>query len=468
MDSFALKSCFIFSPVIKPNKAKPSDDEIQDAKLLIYYPSSEETLIKRSNIGIIEGTIDFIQTFTKSQQENEKKQKKNKLFFTELNCTYFISYKFEKEIYIVLLLEKSNLGFERFESMELKKKWLRNLIKNFYNIFYLFHGDIYSNFFPNGIDIRDDQIKYQNLIVKFSDFINSYFEHFSNMFTPFIDSVRYFRLEQSIESDLLEATLKLEEKSKEIVKTAICLNGRIIHNEINIDQMSLIYNMFFYIENCEDKREYFREPLLLGIDDDQDTLFSPFRKAFDIGDKKRDYLLGEKNDTIFIPKIHLRKTDQIFRLCVFKFDSLLFFFFLDNICEFKPILFRNISDYISNLFPKFINDIEKKFNVMKTQIANLDIHFVYYNEDNKGVYFSRFFFEKNTKILDKTKLILIQKIYEIIAKQSRSSITKLKNYFIYYYTIYEKKIAIILKDYKSLEEVQSEYLHRVLSIIAYL
>ena len=55
MDSFALKSCFIFSPVIKPNKAKPSDDEIQDAKLLIYYPSSEETLIKRSNIGIIEG-----------------------------------------------------------------------------------------------------------------------------------------------------------------------------------------------------------------------------------------------------------------------------------------------------------------------------------------------------------------------------------------------------------------------------
>ena len=270
----------------------------------------------------------------------------------------------------MLLLEKSNLGFERFESMELKKKWLRNLIKNFYNIFYLFHGDIYSNFFPNGIDIRDDQIKYQNLIVKFSDFINSYFEHFSNMFTPFIDSVRYFRLEQSIESDLLEATLKLEGKSKEIVKTAICLNGRIIHNEINIDQMSLIYNMFFYIENCEDKREYFREPLLLGIDDDQDTLFSPFRKAFDIGDKKRDYLLGEKNDTIFIPKIHLRKTDQIFCLCVFKFDSLLFFFFLDNICEFKPILFRNISDYISNLFPKFINDIEKKFNVMKTQIAN--------------------------------------------------------------------------------------------------
>ena len=65
-------------------------------------------------------------------------------------------------------------------------------------------------------------------------------------------------------------------------------------------------------------------------------------------------------------------------------------------------------------------------------------------------------------------MILIQKIYEIIAKQSRSSVTKLKNYFIYYYTIYEKKIAIILKDYKSLEEVQSEYLHRVLSIIAYL
>ena len=47
MDSFSLKSCFIFNPHLKPNKPKPTDEECQDAKLLIYYPSSEEDLIKR-------------------------------------------------------------------------------------------------------------------------------------------------------------------------------------------------------------------------------------------------------------------------------------------------------------------------------------------------------------------------------------------------------------------------------------
>ena len=104
MDSFSLKSCFIFCPSLLPSKKKPSDEEIQDAKLLIYYPSSEETLIKRSNIGIIEGTIDFIQSFNKDSEQNKKVN--NKLFFTELNFTYFISYKFEKDIYIVLLLVK--------------------------------------------------------------------------------------------------------------------------------------------------------------------------------------------------------------------------------------------------------------------------------------------------------------------------------------------------------------------------
>ena len=53
MDKLTLKSCFIFNPNLKPLIAKPSDDEKQDAKLLIYYPNDEELLIKRSNMGII-------------------------------------------------------------------------------------------------------------------------------------------------------------------------------------------------------------------------------------------------------------------------------------------------------------------------------------------------------------------------------------------------------------------------------
>ena len=89
MDSFSLKSCFIFCPSLLPSKKKPSDEEIQDAKLLIYYPSSEETLIKRSNIGIIEGTIDFIQSFNKDSEQNKKVN--NKLFSSFGNLWFDIT-----------------------------------------------------------------------------------------------------------------------------------------------------------------------------------------------------------------------------------------------------------------------------------------------------------------------------------------------------------------------------------------
>ncbi len=37
MEKLSFKTCFIFNPKLKSNKKKPSDDEKQDAKLLIYY-----------------------------------------------------------------------------------------------------------------------------------------------------------------------------------------------------------------------------------------------------------------------------------------------------------------------------------------------------------------------------------------------------------------------------------------------
>ena len=100
MDSFSLKSCFIFSPSLKPKISKPSDEEIQDAKLLIYYPSSEESLIKRSNMGIIEGTLHFVNQFGKSENIIDK------LLFSELDKFYYIAYKVENDIYIALIIEK--------------------------------------------------------------------------------------------------------------------------------------------------------------------------------------------------------------------------------------------------------------------------------------------------------------------------------------------------------------------------
>ena len=80
MDIVTVKECFIFNSKLKSPLEKPNDDEVQDAKLLYYYPEDTETLIKRSNMGIIEGTTAFMKEFEKS---------KTNFLLTELNKVFF-------------------------------------------------------------------------------------------------------------------------------------------------------------------------------------------------------------------------------------------------------------------------------------------------------------------------------------------------------------------------------------------
>ena len=63
MDILEIKEFFIFNTKLKSPLEKPSDDDVQDAKLLYYYPEDTDIIIKRSNMGIIEGTTSFMKEF---------------------------------------------------------------------------------------------------------------------------------------------------------------------------------------------------------------------------------------------------------------------------------------------------------------------------------------------------------------------------------------------------------------------
>ena len=80
MDVLEIKEFFIFNTKLRSPLKKPSDDDIQDAKLLYYYPEKTETLVKRSNMGIIEGTTAFMREFEKSNS-NFLLAELNKVFF---------------------------------------------------------------------------------------------------------------------------------------------------------------------------------------------------------------------------------------------------------------------------------------------------------------------------------------------------------------------------------------------------
>ena len=140
MDTLEIREFFIFNTKLKSPLKKPSDDDVQDAKLLYYYPENTEILVKRSNMGIIEGTTAFMKEFEKSYSN---------FLLAELNKVFFLANNYEEDFTICFILHKKSINpslFNRFENIETKKKWLKLFLDNFYRTFILFHNKL-ENFF---------------------------------------------------------------------------------------------------------------------------------------------------------------------------------------------------------------------------------------------------------------------------------------------------------------------------------
>ena len=56
----------------------------------------------------------------------------------------------------------------------------------------------------------------------------------------------------------------------------------------------------------------------------------------------------------------------------------------------------------------------------------------------------------------------------ILSKHVQSSVTKIKGYYLYYWTSFEKKFFLLLKENKPLEEVKISYTDKIYQIINYI
>ena len=172
-----IKELFIFNISLKSPKSKPSDDEAQDAKLLYYYPENTELLVKRSNVGIIEGTVSFLKSFSPNE---------GSFIMTELNKNYFIADSFEEDFIIALILEKKIPIFNRYENIDTKKKWLKKILDNFYRIFTFYHNTL-KVFFLNKENPSVNTGLPEEKEITIKDFILNYLEHSKQFKLPFLD-----------------------------------------------------------------------------------------------------------------------------------------------------------------------------------------------------------------------------------------------------------------------------------------
>ena len=495
MEKLSFKSCFIFNPNLKPLKEKPSDDEKQDAKLLIYYPNYEETLIKRSNMGIIEGTMDFQHTFNKVRK---KEKNKDEFLLAELNSSYYFSQKYEDEYFIVILVDKKNKNFNINENVNYRVNLFKNILNNFYNYFYLFHGTFKENFCPNGKDIRADKIQYEYLIAIFSDFIKCYFDYMGKFNTndifqpPILDAILYSTT--NIYPDLLLSILKVNEKYKEIKYISLIYNGFLIHNEIDIESMSLLYNMIYNNVNGDNYMNKFRYPIFKEkeakneIIDNNNMLYdlveilplncSPFLKGFiDISKNKEKQNYNFNNNyfigcdliyrKIFIPLINIYNTKEKMKLMVYNIKDLSIFLFFDEKMEFKEgIFFDQLAVFLDVCFKDNLPELQKINFEEKNKEIKKEFDFVYYNKQNKSLKLSSSFYAKNTNEIDKNKIPVLEKIKELImSKRIKKAVTKFEGQYLYYFEQFQKNVAIILKENKAIEEVKVKYFNKILKMI---
>ena len=253
MYSFKIRELFIFNTNLKSPKKKPSDDEAQDAKLLYYYPENTEILVKRSNIGIIEGTLSFMQAFEKVDSN---------FLLTELDKTLFIAEGYEENFMVGFILDKENVKtFNKYETLDTKKKLFKELLDNFYNTFVLFHNKFYEFFLDKENPYVNNGLKKEKLFM-LNDFIMNYFTFIENMKLPILNNLQYFTMNTNLESELLLAVQRLTEKIPNLKMTSIIYKGKLVHNQLPFSVISILYNIFFSAYECTNKYTKFNNPVL--------------------------------------------------------------------------------------------------------------------------------------------------------------------------------------------------------------
>ena len=461
MDILEIKEFFIFNTKLKSPLKKPSDDDVQDAKLLYYYPENTEILVKRSNMGIIEGTTAFMKEFEKSNSN---------FLLAELNKVFFIANNYEDDFTICFILRKKSINptiFNRYENIETKKKWLKLFLDNFYNTFILFHNKL-NNFF---ISKENPEINTPLSSDKYNilhDFILNYIKYMEAIRYPLIDNLQYVPMSTNAQAALILSIQRLQEKIPDIKMCSITYQGKIIFNQLPFNDISLLYNIFFNSYLASPKFFEFSSPpfetlsnvaLKQEIKIDEEKLFSqkasPFRKVFNLLGSKSDFLIGIKDMNInsykvFIPNLYIKELDSEFRLLVYFYYDMLIFLFVDK----KFNVIRNIEKVkkVSHWVDKFFKDNLKLLSQSPRMINESHI-FCYTNKNNRSI--------RLCNVIKKNQID--EKFFEIIKRalfnnenNEFNSLTKFKGYYVYYIKSIGRKIVMIFKDNLTMTQLNNE------------
>ena len=462
MDTLEIREFFIFNTKLKSPLKKPSDDDVQDAKLLYYYPENTEILVKRSNMGIIEGTTAFMKEFEKSNSN---------FLLAELNKVFFLANNYEEDFTICFILHKKSINpslFNRFENIETKKKWMKIFIDHFYKTFILFHNKLYNFFISKENPDISTPLSEEKLNI-LNDFILNYMKYIESLKFPLVENLQYFAMSTNSQASLILSIQRLNEKIPDIKMCSITYMGKIIYNQLPFSDISILYNIFFNAYLNTAKFFEFGIPPFESIPNvalkqdvkiDEEKLFSlkasPFRKVFNLSGAKSDFLIGIKDMNInsykvFIPNVYIKDLDCEFRLLVYFYYDMIIFLFIDK----KFDVIRNINKIkkISHWINKFFKDVIPMLTKTIKSLPNDNHIFCYVNRTNRSI--------RLCGIVKKNQID--EKLFEIIKRalfnnenNDMNSLTKFKGYYVYFIKSLGRKITMLFKDNLTMTQLTNE------------
>ncbi|VWU48876.1 conserved protein, unknown function [Hepatocystis sp. ex Piliocolobus tephrosceles] len=443
MKNTKIDAFFIYDEDIKKTDKSMSDEELQEEKLIYYYPDETDNNIKVSHTSMMEGVSVFINQFNKSHTDH-----------IITNDFLIVINRWYKRIFVTIVVN----NIYKNTNMELLMcKFLHSVLCNFTSIFTLLHGNIRNFIRYKKYNTPENINKKKTLQSILSDYVFTYINTINNENISIhheLQSFYFFPVERHtyITVQTLISSLILD--NKQIKHGAFFYEGHMVYSSLPMNDMKIIYNylvsysgtvslyiklfiplqtniniqltVLHYLVNNLKLSEFPFKKIASSAALNTNGGLSSFARSNSIEDK-HGFLMGIKKSFMFMPVITL-STNKKYKLVVFIFKGILIMLLIKGSIV-KDEDFDTLLDIQNKCTNENSNNIYKLTNlndILKLQykkyISNDDyVKYFYHNKINNSVKYSI-----NNKKINNEEMFLVAR-FHFLLNESQIKYKKNKN-----------------------------------------
>ncbi|CDO64883.1 conserved Plasmodium protein, unknown function [Plasmodium reichenowi] len=399
MEKTRIESLFIYDEDIKKVDKSMTDEELQAAKVIYYYPHEINENIKVSHTSTMEGISSFINQFSKHHID---------YIITKENL--MVMNKWYKGIYIVAIVKNI---YKNNKIELLMCKLLHSVLNNFISIFTLLHGHIRNFLKYKKYNTTDNINKKHSLQTLLDDYVFTYISTINNENISIhneLESFHFFPVEKHTYVTVQNFISSLILGNKQIKNGGLFYEGYLIYSSLEMNDIKIIYNYLVsysgVVNNLKLTQYPFRKIASTAAINSNGGL-SSFARCNSL-EEKNAYLMGIKKSSVFMPVVTL-SGDKKYKLVVFIYKGILLMLLIkgskikdedfdvlidiQNKCTNENCNniynLNKLNEHLSNQFKKFTNQDD-------------NVKFFYYNHSNNSVKYTF-----NNKKINNEELSLI-------------------------------------------------------------